>query len=438
MEKMKFFDRLRFAGNAILGRVPSISTQDIEKQPYIFGRINQYNGQKGIKLDFSLLYNIYNQNTTVKACVREWRDLVGGGGLVVRDKKTKKPLPMAQKIIDEILNYRKPGEVSTWETLRRNTWRDLGICDNAYWFLVRNLRGNKVIGVERIDPRTMSIVCDYYGNIYAYIQKLNANSEPIVFEPSEIIHFHTDISTENEMFGDSPINTIIYDALSDKEAVVSNYYFFKNNARPSTIFVLDKGLNEENTLKAIDQIKSQLKGSRNSGRGLTLKGVEKVESIELSRKDMQFLEGRAFTSEKISEAYDVPQFLLGKTDKVNNNNGQELRAEFYSGTIHPKEKLFAKQMTIGLLERIGMDNAEAYFEKQSFNQSQKRKEAQEEYERGLITLRQYKEKTGEPITPEDKKNPLLDAHVFIVGNPKTAEQISNTNSEQQSDPVPTE
>ena len=53
-----------------------------------------------------------------------------------------------------------------------------------------------------------------------------------------------------------------------------------------------------------------------------MKGIEKIETFDLSRKDMQFLEGRAFTREKVCEAYGVPAFILGITEKVNNNNGE--------------------------------------------------------------------------------------------------------------------
>lgn len=404
---MKILDRAKLAFNVLIGN----STKKEIKKPYIYANTRS----KYKHINFNSLFQIYRESNDIKSCVREIRENVGSAGYTIRNKKTKKENTALKNEIDKILNWSRSNEIMTWDNLKRNTWKDLSVCDNAFWFLVRNIADTKVLGVERLDPRTMSIVADNTGSIFAYIQK-NLNQEAIIFAPEEIIHFKTDINNDNELFGESPMTTLLWDALSSIEGAKANYSFFLNDARPNTVFILEDGMSEDERNIAIDAIQKQLKGSKNSGKSMTLEGVKEIITFDISRKDMQYLEGRGFSREAVCQAYGVPQFLLGITEKVNNNNGVELREQFYKNTIKNKEDLFAQQITIGLLERIGVVDDEFVFKNQIFNIEAIENRARDEYNNGLITLEQYYKKTFQEPPEEVKNNPIFKQLVIKQGS----------------------
>jgi hypothetical protein len=63
----------------------------------------------------------------------------------------------------------------------------------------------------------------------------------------------------------SAYESVVYDALSDREASKRNFYFFKNNAMPSVILTLDDEIeNPEEMDKAIKQFEDKYKGTEKS------------------------------------------------------------------------------------------------------------------------------------------------------------------------------
>lgn len=391
-------------GSGLFGKRPTIATRRYSASP---GR-----DLTGYKADRNLLYSIYKNNADVRACIREWRQNVGAAGYRWRmpdsDDDPEKGLVSE---LESILNFE-----TTWRMKQNRIVRDLGVCDNAYLAFVKNVTGERVIGVLPVDPRTLSVVIDEEGVIHRYIQRLATSRKTVVYRPEEIIHFKTDSDPDFEHDGLSPMESIIWDARTDTEAMLTNYFFYVNNAAPAVQYVLEGDLDEEQIDKAVDLIEKNFKGSKNRGKASVISGVKEIKSVTLSQKDAQHLESRQFTTEKIASAYGVSKFHLGYTDKVNNNNAVELLQKGYDGTFKPLEDSISEVMNVQFVERLSLEKRIEYeYLPQIFNQAEIEKRAIEEYRTGLITLRQYKLKTGQDITPEDESNPLIDTHVFHQG-----------------------
>lgn len=385
-----------------------------EKTPFIFGSFFSSDPRtdlSGFKLDFNYLFTTYRTQSDISNCVQEWQYNIGKEGydwINERDESQEVPDKITDEL-DSILNFKKP-----WDETRMQTLQHLGITGNAYWFLIRNIFGD-VIGVQVVDPRTMYIICDKHGNVFKYIQK-DGRGGAIEYDAEEIIHFKFRCDPTHEIFGFSPIEAVLFEALTDIEAMMSNFHFFKNDAQPSLQFILEDGLTAEAKKKVVDSIKANLVGSKNRGRGGVFQGLKDIKSFSITRKDMEFLEGRTFTRRKICAAYGVPEFMLGYTESVNNNNGVELTKNTYETTYRPKEKILSAQITNGLLNRIGLDGIVSFkFKPQVFDMREIKKVAQEEKRLGIITARQYKIKTGEEITEEDERNPNFDKHIIHQG-----------------------
>ena len=365
----------------------------------------------GYKLSYESLFHAYRNQSDIFSCIREWRENVGLAGYrFVNPLDRTKPVNEGDaKELDSILNYWQP-----WRALKSRIVRDFGVAGNAYCAITRNEAKNAVVGLQSLDPRTMALVSDKNGNVLKYIQRVGQNV--VEFQPEEIIHFKIDTDPNHELFGFSPMETVIWEARTDLSAMMANYFFFENDAQPAVQYILEPNLSDEEKESARKFIEDQFKGVKNRNRSGILDGVKEVKTFNISQKDMEFLQGRRFTTEKICAAYGVPKFMLGYTDTVNNNNGTELKAKFYESTIQPLEEMMAEVMN-EFLERIGLaERIKFEFMPQTFIEQQSLEDrGLKLYQNGAMTLRQLKNMLNMEVTPEDEANPNFDQYILQSG-----------------------
>lgn len=365
------------------------------------------------KLDYDVLFKAYRTNADVFGCVREWEENIGSAGWALQVPNDPEAEPQDYVVADiyTILNYDRP-----WRETKNRIVRDMGVTANAFLLILQNYR-NEVIGLQPLDPRTITLVTDKYGTILKYIQKSRTGAELVEFQPEQIIHFKYGSNPDHEVLGFSPLETVIWEARTDLQAMIANYGFFENSAMPSVLYMLEDGMSEEDQNAAMQMIKKQFKGAKNRHKGGVLNGVKDIKTLNISQKDMEFLAGRKFHTEKICSAYGVPKFFLGITDEVNNNNAVELRKGAFEGTFKPIEDLIAETMTLQLLNRMGLEGmVEFVFKPQMFEQQEQLEErALKMLQAGAITLRQFKKMVGQEITAEDESRPNFDEYVIHQG-----------------------
>jgi HK97 family phage portal protein len=258
---------------------------------------------------------------------------------------------------------------------------------------------NKVVGLKTIDPRTLSIITDSIGQPLRYIQRVGGCV--VGFEVNEIIHIKEGQDVDISIFGKSPIEGVFLEAKTDEEVEVSNYALNKNKMSPSNIFTLKEGLSAEAQERALDVIQATLKGSENTGRSISLPEIDKVIQMRLTNSEMQVLEFRKFSTEKICSALGLSKFLLGYTDGVNNNNGVELREGAYIDTIEPTEDTISSALTRQLFFPLFGIQFEAI--EQDIGVKQRHEIGIRELERGAITRIEYREKMSYDVDKKDKK-----------------------------------
>ena len=101
----------------------------------------------------------------------------------------------------------------------------------------------------------MSIITDKHGRVGKYVQRVRGDM--VTFEPNEIIHAKDKVDMDNEVFGISKVETLCYDLLGDKEAAQVNYSFFKNDALPASLVMLENEMEETEIQIAVERLKQQ-------------------------------------------------------------------------------------------------------------------------------------------------------------------------------------
>lgn len=88
--------------------------------------------------------------------------------------------------------------------------RDLTVSGNVYVLPIKNVLG-QIMDLQVLDPRSMTVCTDKYGEILKYIQRVGADVE--VFESNQIYHLVETYDPDNEILGLSRIESLIYDVM---------------------------------------------------------------------------------------------------------------------------------------------------------------------------------------------------------------------------------
>lgn len=369
--------------------------------------------------DVAFFFMAYDRNSDVRACVRERCEGAMANGYRFYDRmdKTEDAPENVWEELEAVVNPNRP--LMSARQIKKRIVRDTSICGNAYFYLRRNLENTRIIGLDPIHPITMSIISDSQGNVLAYVQRAGMNMR--TYDPAEIIHFKLGEDSSNEVFGESPLMGVDIDIKADIEAARTNFSFLENDAVPAAHFILRDDLSKDQIDTAMDRIKDAFSGE-NKGKSGVLPDVKEIRTYERDYTKLQFLDMRKFTTDKVCAALGVPKFKIGYTETVNNNNGVELTKNFYNDTIRPIDDFIEEVYTLDFFPRIGGEKWGMEILPQLLG-SELEEKALKEFVAGALTLRQYKIKTGQEVTPEDEANPNIDAHIIQSGNPTMLEDV---------------
>lgn len=373
-------------------------------------------GGYGMRIAPQDLWKVYRMNADVFGCIRELKQGVGAGGHRFFDPKDREIEPNKDILSSTDIFFQNSGGLDNIKSL---SVRDGGISGNSYFEIVEAASG-KPWGLKRLNPRTMYIIADNHGTVLKYVQRVYGAND-VYFEPWQVLHIIADEDPDNEILGMSPLETALWEARTDIAAAQSNYSFFENDAVPSNLYILDDGLSPEEQKIAMKEINEQFSGAKNRHKSAAMAGVKEIKTLSMSQKDMEFVVGRKFNTDKVCTAFGVPKYILGNTESVNYSNGEGLMKKFYDNTLKPLEKIFLNAINTQLFKKLGIaDKIRIEFLPQTFGEEKENaKFALEEYKAGALTLRQYKVKTGQKVTQEDEQETMIDRHIIHSGGSAT-------------------
>ncbi len=366
------------------------------------------------RIDFKALYKLYNRLVDVRQCVKKIQNATAKGGYRIVDKADpeKDGNTKETEIANGFLNH---------PDLPFNKWKDQWIHNRFvagnFYMQIQNSSEIDKSGVKIdaapirpsvIDPRTMVIVSDKYGNILKYIQRVQGYEE-ITFDPDEIVHSVIDVSTRNPLLGSSPMESIVIEGQTELEAQKSNLVFYENNAVPSHLLIVDEQLTKEQHEELKKNVDSKFKGTENRFKSGIIPYVKDIKTITPSHKDMQYLESRWFTTKKIVVAFGVDSFILGYTEKVQRGNADVIYKMFYENTIRPQEIALEEMINQDLFPKLGLHNIEIRINQSSYDNKKEIAEITRlDSLYGIITPNEAREARG--LKPSD--NPLADDLLF--------------------------
>lgn len=170
------------------------------------------------------------------------------------------------------------------------------------------------VKAQVVDSRTIRKQFDSFWNLINYKQISNWISKDIPKDNlyNSIVRYNSD----NPNYWASLYTSILYDAIAEKETARRNYYFFKNNAVPNIIFMLDPEI-KWNELKIADEmISRKYKGTENSFKHIVSNWIKDAKVLDMSNKDLDLIQLREFFIKKMWMVYQIDPRIIWYTQNA--------------------------------------------------------------------------------------------------------------------------
>ena len=271
----------------------------------------------------------------------------------------------------------------------------LELAGEAPWLLDIDESTGLPTSMFLLRPDRLSIKFDKEKIIGGYTYRLDGGHEEF-FSPEQII-FIKYPSPIKPLRGRGTLEAAARTVNLDKYSEEWNTNFMFNSARPDAILTTDKSLTPEERKIFAEQWKKNFKGlGKNSKLAILEKGLE-YHQMQLSQKDMDFLEQQKFSRDKILSIFRVPKPVITITDNVNRANAETGAFAFARWTIKPKMTRIIEQLNEFLIPMYGDEGLYLDFEDPvPTNVELKLKGYQSGLEFGYMTINEVRESEGLP------------------------------------------
>ena len=231
----------------------------------------------------------------------------------------------------------------------------LELTGEAPWLLVKDEGTITDILLLRPDLLDIKIVKEGNGIIDRYVYRIGMGEE-------------RDIKKEDLIFIKYPNPTKPFRGMGTLQAAAKtvdidnfseefNRVFFANSAMPGSILQTANKLTKETKKYLTKAIDKMYKGTGKAHKAMILENGLEWKPLQLTQKDMDFLNQQNFSRDKIMAIFRVPKTIVGLTEDVNRANAETAAYTFAKWTINPKMQRLIEQLNEFLLPQFeGTEN----------------------------------------------------------------------------------
>jgi len=287
----------------------------------------------GVQISVQTFYDLYKKNPDIRQCIRKISNSVSRDGIYLENNEWE--IVDDNILTDEIFDYFKS---PTFLKFKTDLERNYLLSGDLYITPLRNLK-QEIVAFQVLDTRGIQKKINDQWNIIGYEQYTRTGAVK-KYRVEDMAYFQFEVDVNNANFGMGLLHGIVYDALSDLQASKVNHMIYENWAIPDFMLLLNDTLTNDEMKLAKEQFDSQYRGSMNAHKTLVGWGIKDIKQLSLNHRDMEFLNQKKFTIEKVATAFGVPKSILWYVDNVNYANAKELRKEYIEWTIRPFEQDF--------------------------------------------------------------------------------------------------
>ena len=183
---------------------------------------------------------------------------------------------------------------------------------------------------------------------YEYTDTFNGQINKITLQPDEVI-FIKNMNPRNMWRGYGPVEASQNSIDTIHYSELYNLNFFKNSAVPFTVLYTDQKLTQQVIERLKSSWNSSYRGVNNAFKTAILEAGLKVEKLQQSSKDMDFIEQQRFLRDKLMAMFKTTKVALGITEDVNRANAEASEYVFMKNCVRPKMAQFVESFNEFLL-----------------------------------------------------------------------------------------
>ena len=203
-------------------------------------------------------------------------------------------------------------------------------------------------------PDRTQVIPGAWGFPQGYKYEVNGQSktwpvEPVTGMSPFLLHVRS-FHPLNDWYGMSAMEAAAFSIDIHNETGEWNKSLLDNGARPSGALIYKAGDGEPSMMgdKEYDRLKTQMDeqftGKGNAGRPFLFEGNLSFQEMQLSPKDMDYINSKNTSARDIALAFGVPPMLLGIQGDSTFNNQKEARLALWEQTILPLVELFVDEL----------------------------------------------------------------------------------------------
>lgn len=226
----------------------------------------------------------------------------------------------------------------------------LELTGEAPWYLSSPNDGQDPDQILLLRPDAIKVVPGKNGEVVGGY-KYRVGGKEIPLSPEEVAFLR--FPDPNRQFrGKGTLQALTLPVAIEASSEEWNYKFFKNSARPDAALSTDQKLTKEQLDRLDKKLRDKYRGNANSHKTLILQKGLKWQPLQLSAKDMDFIEQSRFSRDKIMAVFRVPKTVLGISEDVNRANAEATDYVFAKRTIEPKLIRIEQQLNEFVLPRF--------------------------------------------------------------------------------------
>lgn len=258
---------------------------------------------RDIRADLNTMYNISKTNKMAWAYIEKISNMVWRYGFELYDENWEKVDPTKDKKAAEVLQKCKKlfrawySDNKTFDIFCMQYFThifssgEVSIVANALNGLFKAPEDGRV---KVLDTRGITKKVDKYWDIQSYEYRTNLSYEKLL--PDQIVNYVAYPDVDNPINWLSKFNRIYMEAISNFEANSRQMYFFRNNAMPNVIVMMDSekmSWRNEDIAKKIHDFKDtrdqKYSGQSNQGKPLITSIVKDIKVLDSSNVDMDLI-----------------------------------------------------------------------------------------------------------------------------------------------------
>lgn len=214
------------------------------------------------------------------------------------------------------------------------------LAGDSFWYVEGT--GTRIEGIYPLQPDKVELE---FGDrkagqriIEAYKYETTVDGERVeeTYEAEDIVHFKNP-NPENPYRGKSKVEAAAEAIDTDNFAVEANKSLFKRGLITNFILTTEKNLTDEQQSRLQAGLKGAFTGIANAFKIPIFYGGIKPESVQLSNKDMEFIEQQKWLRDKIMSIFGNTPASIGIVEDVNRANAE-------SGILHWKRTTIKAEM----------------------------------------------------------------------------------------------